>query len=72
MTPEPVNWWLVIHKALTELPWGAPEHVLGMTLPQLACLCHERPPGGPKRLESAEDVAAMLEQRAAAERVWSE
>lgn len=70
--PEPPNWWAIIHKFMQEVPWGSPDRFLAMTIPQLHALSHERPPGGPKPLESAEDVAEMLEQRAKREQQWSD
>ena len=55
-----------------EVPWGSPAIFGRMTIPQLMALIHERPPGAPRPLGSAEDVVAMLTARAEAEARWNQ
>ena len=55
---DPPAWWLLYHKAMTELPWASPSAFGALTLPQLLCLTAEKPPrpgvGGPMTFEEHE------------------
>jgi hypothetical protein len=64
-----MDWWGLIHKAMTELPWGSPENVKRMTVPQLACLASERPIGtGP--CATREEFLREAARIEAAEAAW--
>ena len=57
------------HTAMREIPWATPEALGRLTIPQLACLGSEKPPGNTSG--SAEAFQEYLRRRAAEEAAWA-
>jgi hypothetical protein len=66
-----VDWWGLYHRLMRELPWATPSAIGQLTIPQLACLGAEKPPGDPKGTGSQDEFTAFLKRRAIEEAAWN-
>lgn len=60
-----MDWWRLLHKGMTELPWGSMDNLKRLTVPQLACLASERPIGRRACATKAEFLAELARAEAA-------
>lgn len=66
-----MDWWALMHKGMQELPWGSPDNLKRLTIPQLACLVSDRPIGR-GLCATAEDFLREAARVEAEESAWGD
>lgn len=62
------NWWLTYHEIMINCHY-TPGQINDFTIPHLLCLSSKKPPTE-KKLESASDYQAVIEEDARREKEW--